>query len=220
MYCALLLFLMKDIFPPVQAPSTYFRWFPASVRTVLCVLSLSVTNPFFCLPASYPILSISNYIMFFTFQVNLYIYNDIFHLVPAILPAGELFLYHHVSLKSYSTSKGKQHDIVSISRCFHLEHLLLFYFLVFVFYIALSVSTNRSNLSLLICTRFPFHNRYSAFGFSLTNLWSFPSPIRKYAAASSIDNVYLFHMNQAWIQLRAQKQFITTASDFLFYALI
>ena len=27
-------------------------------------------------------------------------------------------------------------------------------------------------------------------------------------------------MNQAWIQLRAQKQFITTASDFLFYALI
>lgn len=158
--------------------------------------------------------------MFFTFQVNLYIYNDIFHLVPAILPAGELFLYHHVSLKSYSTSKGKQHDIVSISRCFHLEHLLLFYFLVFVFYIALSVSTNRSNLSLLICTRFPFHNRYSAFGFSLTNLRSFPSPIRKYAAASSIDNVYLFHMNQAWIQLRAQKQFITIASDFLFYALI
>ena len=145
--------------------------------------------------------------MFFTFQVNLYIYNDIFHLVPAILPAGELFLYHHVSLKSYSTSKGKQHDIVSISRCFHLEHLLLFYFLVFVFYIALSVSTNRSNLSLLICTRFPFHNRYSAFGFSLTNLRSFPSPIRKYAAASSIDNVYLFHMNQAWIQSRARKQF-------------
>lgn len=146
--------------------------------------------------------------MFFTFQVNLYIYNDIFHLVPAILPAGELFLYHHVSLKSYSTSKGKQHDIVSISRCFHLEHLLLFYFLVFVFYIALSVSTNRSNLSLLICTRFPFHNRYSAFGFSLTNLRSFPSPIRKYAAASSIDNVYLFHMNQAWIQSRARKQFL------------
>ena len=133
MYCASLLFLMKDIFPPVQAPSTYFRWFPASVRTVLCVLSLSVTNPFFCLPASYPILSISNYIMFFTFQVNLYIYNDIFHLVPAILPAGELFLYHHVSLKSYSTSKGKQHDIVSISRCLHLEHLLLFCFFVFVF---------------------------------------------------------------------------------------
>nr|DAM51802.1 MAG TPA: hypothetical protein [Caudoviricetes sp.] len=32
--------------------------------------------------------------------------------------------------------------------------------------------------------------------------------------------IYLFHMNQAWIQLRAQKQFITIASDFLFYALI
>ena len=66
------------------------------------------------------------------------------------------------------------------------------FFFFFVFYIALSVSTNRSNLSLLICTRFPFHNRYSALGFSLTNLRSFPSPIRKYAAASSIDNVYFF----------------------------
>ena len=83
-----------------------------------------------------------------------------------------------------------------------------FIFLSLFFYIALSVSTNRSNLSLLICTRFPFHNRYSAFGFSLTNLRSFPSPIRKYAAASSIDNVYLFHMNQAWIQSRARKQFL------------
>ena len=39
----------------------------------------------------------------------------------------------HVSLKSYSTSKGTQHDIVSISRCLHLEHLLLFYFFIFVF---------------------------------------------------------------------------------------
>lgn len=29
--------------------------------------------------------------------------------------AGELCLYHHVSLKSYPTSKGTQHDIVSIS---------------------------------------------------------------------------------------------------------
>ena len=67
-----------------------------------------------------------------------------------------------------------------------------FIFLSLFFYIALSVSTNRSNLSLLICTRFPFHNRYSALGFSLTNLRSFPSPIRKYAAASSIDNVYFF----------------------------
>ena len=27
-------------------------------------------------------------------------------------------------------------------------------------------------------------------------------------------------MNQVWIQLRAQKQFIAIASDFLFYALI
>ena len=86
-----------------------------------------MTNPFFCLPASYPILSISNYIIFFAFQVNLYICNDIFHLVPVILPAGELFLYHHVSLKSYSTSKGKQHDIVSISCNLHLKHLLLFF---------------------------------------------------------------------------------------------
>ena len=81
-----------------------------------------------CLLLHYLILSISNYIMFFAFQVNLYIYNDIFHLVPAILPAGELFLYHHVSLKSYSTSKGTQHDIVSISRCLHLEHLLFLFF--------------------------------------------------------------------------------------------
>ena len=32
--------------------------------------------------------------------------------------------------------------------------------------------------------------------------------------------IYLFHMNQAWIQLRAQKQSIVIASDFLFYALI
>ena len=34
----------------------------------------------------------------------------------------------HVSLKSYSTSKGTQHDIVSISRCLHLEHLLFLFF--------------------------------------------------------------------------------------------
>lgn len=99
------------------------------------------------------------------------------------------------------------------------SNISFFYFFIFVF-LYCTKCIYKSFKSFLICTRFPFHNRYSAFGFSLTNLRSFPSPIRKYAAASSIDNVYLFHMNQAWIQLRAQKQFITTASDFLFYALI
>ena len=83
---------------------------PISSAALGVILNLSVY-----LPASYLLLSISNYIIFYAYQVNLYIYSDNVHLVPAILLAGELCLYHHVSLKSYPTSKGTQHDIVSIS---------------------------------------------------------------------------------------------------------
>lgn len=87
------------------------------------------------------------------------------------------------------------------------------FFFFFVFYIALSVSTNRS---LLICTRFPFHNKYSALGFSLTNLRSFPPPIRKYAAASSIDNVYfsiVFHNYSSAHLLSHHCFFYVSSSD-------
>ena len=71
------------------------------------------------------------------------------------------------------------------------SNISFFYFFIFVF-LYCTKCIYKSFKSFLICTRFPFHNRYSALGFSLTNLRSFPSPIRKYAAASSIDNVYFF----------------------------
>lgn len=48
----------------------------------------------------------------------------------------------------------------------------------------------RSNKLRLICGRFPFQSRKSALRFSLTIRLSFVSPMRKYAAASSMVKVY------------------------------
>ena len=60
------------------------------------------------------------------------------------------------------------------------------------------MATNRSNSSRLICTRLPFQSRNSTVLSASINYLSFPSPMRKKTAASSMLNVHFSKMGTSY----------------------